>query len=528
MREQRLAALDARIEADLGAGRHVALVSELRQLLTEHRSRERFAADLMLALYRSGRQTEALEVYRETHRYLVEQAGIEPGPELQRLQEAILRQDSVLAPAQPEDTTTLLGGDSPAPDAARRSALPAPPNRTIGREQELDAVASSLRSESVRLLTLTGPGGVGKTRLALEAAHAVAADFADGAHFVTFAAVKRPHDVAAAIVDALAITPLAGESADRAVERFLAAKHVLLVLDNCEHLPAAAPFIAGVSGACPNVTVLATSREPLAVRAEHCRPVPPLALPTPGSDPGAIAHVDAVTLFCERARTHDPEFDLSADTVGAVAEICRRVDGLPLGIELAAARCGLLSPDEIAERLHAALGALGSGPRDAPARHRTLRATIDWSHQLLDEDEQACFACFAVFAGGATVDAAETITGAGLDTLDRLVAKSLLVRHEEHGRTRLANARNGPRLRRRALRVRRRQGIRPRAPLPLLPATGPMPRKPAGALRREPATSTWPNSTARSTTSTPLSAGPPARTPPSRCSSYARRSASIG
>jgi len=143
-------------------------------------------------------------------------------------------------------------------------------------------------------------------------------------------------------------------------------------------------------------------------------------------------------LFCERARAHDPGFELNADHAGAVAEICRRVDGLPLGIELAAARCGLLAPEEIAERLHAALGALGTGPRDAPARQRTLRATIDWSHQLLDDDEQAGFARFAVFRGGATVDAAEAITGADIDTLDRLVAKSLLVRRPQaDGSTRL-------------------------------------------------------------------------------------------
>ena len=232
--------------------------------------------------------------------------------------------------------------------------------------------------------------------------------------------------------------PLAGESAVQSVERFLAAKHLLLIVDNCEHLPGAAAFIGGLAAACPTVTVLATSREPLAVQAEHCYPVPPLALPEPGADSAAVADVDAVALFCERARAHDPDFDSGGDSLDAIAEICRRVDGLPLAIELAAARCGLLSPAEIATRLHGALDGLGAGPRDAPARQQTLRATIDWSHNLLSDDEKACFARFAVFAGGATVEAAETITGAGIDTLDRLVAKSLLVRrHEEHGPTRL-------------------------------------------------------------------------------------------
>ncbi len=286
-------------------------------------------------------------------------------------------------------------------------------------------------------MTLTGPGGVGKTRLALEAARAVELDFANGAHLVSLAPVERPADAPAAVVSALAITPLSGETAVQSVERFLAAKHLLLIVDNCEHLPGAATFIGGLAAACPNIAVLATSREPLAVQAEHCYPVPPLKLPEPGADPTAVADVDAVALFCERARAHDPDFD-SGRTLDAIAEICRRVDGLPLAIELAAARCGLLSPPEIATRLGGALEGLGAGPRDAPARQQTLRATIDWSHDLLSDHEKACFARFAVFAGGATVEAAEAVTEADIDTLDRLVAKSLLVRrHEEHGPTRL-------------------------------------------------------------------------------------------
>jgi len=256
----------------------------------------------------------------------------------------------------------------------------------------------------------------------------------------TFAYSEVRVGVAPALVAALGITPLPGEAADRAVERFLAAKHLLLLVDNCEHLPAAAPFIGGLPAACPEMTVLTTSREPLAVHAEQVHPVSPLALPPRErhADVEALAAVDAVALFSERARAHDPAWELSDDTADAVATICRRVDGLPLAIELAAARCGLLSPREIAERLDHALGALGTAPRDSPARQRTLRATIDWSYALLDQDEKACFARFAVFAGGAALDAAETITGAGIDTLDRLVAKSLLVcRRQADGSTRL-------------------------------------------------------------------------------------------
>ena len=233
---------------------------------------------------------------------------------------------------------------------------------------------------------------------------------------------------------------LSGESPVQAIERFLAAKHLLLVVDNFEHVLAAAPVLGGLLEVCPALTVLATSREPLALHAEERYPVSPLALPELGTldDPQALARVDAVALFCERARAHDPDFDLADADPAVVAEICRRLDGLPLAIELAAARCGVLSAGEIAERLEAALGALGAGPRDAPARQQTLRATIDWSHNLLGDAEKECFARFAVFAGGATVEAAETVTRASLDTLDHLVAKSLLVRRQHaHAPTRL-------------------------------------------------------------------------------------------
>ena len=259
----------------------------------------------------------------------------------------------------------------------------------------------------MRLLTLTGPGGVGKTRLALEAARAVEADFADGAHFVSLAAVERPQDVPAAIVSALAIVPLAGESAEQAVERFLAAKHLLLVVDNCEHLPGAPRrSSAGCRLRVPAVTVLATSREPLAVQAEQLLPgaAARAARARDARRRGAVADVDAVALFCERARAHDPGFELGDGNAGRGrgdlparrrAAAGDRARGRALRAALARAR----SPT----RLDDALERARRGPRDAPARQQTLRATIDWSHDLLDDDEQACFARFAVFAGGATV-----------------------------------------------------------------------------------------------------------------------------
>ena len=421
LQELQLEALELRIDADLAAGRHGEVVAELQRLVDRHPWRERLHAQRMLALYRSGRQADALAAYRRAREVLTEELGIEPGAELHGLHQAVLAHDPALLETPAEKV---------------RSALPVPPNRTIGRAREVEAVVDRLRARDVRLLTLIGPGGVGKTRLALEAARALEADFSDGAAFVSLAAVSRPQNVASALVGALAIVPLAGESPEQAVERFLGAKHLLLVLDNCEHLPGAAPFIGGIPVSCAGLTVLATSRGASSVQAEQRYPVPPLALPELTTDGEARPRGDAVELFCERALARDPGFDLGA-AGGAVAEICRRLDGLPLAIELAAARCELLSPGELAERLHGALDGLGAGPRDAPARQQTLRATIDWSHHLLSDDEKSCFACFAVFAGGASVEAAETITGADIDTLDRLVAKSLLVRRQLNGRTRL-------------------------------------------------------------------------------------------
>jgi predicted ATPase len=432
LEEMRLTALETRADANMCMGAPELAIGELEALLSQHPAREGLAARLMTALYRAGRQADALAVFHGTRARLVDELGLEPGPELRELQGRILRHDPALVP---ESTAPARGGATGVdltshPAIAGDPRLPEPPNTTVGRDADVAAIVGRLRDERCRLVTLTGPGGVGKTRVALEASRSAAGAFADGAWFVSLADVRRADDVAATIVHALAIVLLTGESHESAVMRFLAAKDVLLVLDNLEQVLPAASLIARLLETTTRLTVLATSREPLRLRAEECHPIAPLGLPSceASNDPDRMRHIDAVALFCDRARARTPSFVLDAHNAAAVAEICRRVDGLPLALELAAARCGLLSPREIADRLGAELGDLGSGPSDAPARQRTLRETIDWSHALLADEEQTTFARFAVFVGGATVDAAETVTGSSLDALDSLVAKSLLIR----------------------------------------------------------------------------------------------------
>ena len=485
LEEQQLAAVEVRVEADLAAGRHAELVGELQQLTSQHPWRERLHAQLMLALYRSGRQADALEAYRHAREVLVEQLGIEPGAELHDLHQAILAHDPAIDAPPARQPHCRRAGPSGAPGALGDRRLPAPPNRTVGREHELAAIGERLRASSVRLLTLTGPGGVGKTRLALEAARAVEADFADGAHFVSLAAVHDPRTFPAAIVRALGIVVLAGESAEpggrtlprrqapaarrrqlrararrRAVHRRPARR--VSRADRARHQPRAARACRPRSATPSRRSRCPSSRHPRTRR--RWRASTPSRCSPSAREP---------TIRTSSSATATPR---------RVAEICRRLDGLPLAIELAAARCGLLSPAEIAERLDAALGALGAGARDAPARQQTLRATIDWSHDLLSDDEKACFARFAVFAGGATVEAAETITGAE-PRHARPPGRQEPARAPPAARTATPGWRCSRPIRAyasRALRGRRRRGGRPRAPLPPLPRVGPAPREPIG------------------------------------------------
>jgi predicted ATPase len=309
----------------------------------------------------------------------------------------------------------------------------AEPTALFGREADLEGLARLVRERGTHLVTVVGPGGVGKTRLAIATAAQLADRFADRARFVALGPVSEPRELASAIARALGAPIREGEPSKASLLRFLADRHLLLVLDNFEQLVEGAHLIGELLATCPDLTVMITSREPTGLRAERLHPVRPLEVPEVTALAAAIEleRYGAVAMFCDRARARDPDFALDEASAPHVREICRRLDGLPLALELAAARIGLLAPAELAARLNAALAVLVGGARDAPERQRTLRATIDWSFRLLTGAEQHAFVRMAVFAGGATVAAAEEVTGASLDTLDSLVAKQLLVRRDD-------------------------------------------------------------------------------------------------
>ena len=307
--------------------------------------------------------------------------------------------------------------------------LPVQATPLVGREREIGEVTDLLRREGVRLVTLTGPGGTGKTRLALQSAAELVEAFPHGVFLVPLAALNDPSLVMPAVAQALGVNEAAGQS----LSGYLATKALLLVMDNFEHVIDAAGETAELLSSAPAVKLLATSREPLHLAAERVYPVPPLGLPDAKHLPGlpALRRYEAVALFVDRAQAVQLSFDLTEENAAAVAEICLRLEGLPLALELAAARIPLLSPDAMLKRLGERLKLLRGGARDLPARQRTLNDAIAWSYDLLDDEERQLFAELAVFAGGFTLEAAETICEAGLDTLASLLSKSLIRRDGE-------------------------------------------------------------------------------------------------
>jgi predicted ATPase/DNA-binding SARP family transcriptional activator len=382
LEELRVSAREQLADRRLERGGHAEALDDLQDLVSAEPLRERARGLLMLALYRAGRQAEALDVYRAGRALLVEELGLEPGAPLRELQDAILRQDPALS----------------APRG--RHNLPAPPTPLVGRAREIEELVALLRGPA-RLVTLTGPGGTGKTRLALGAAEALLGDFPGGTHFADLSPLRDPATVEPAIAHAAGVEEL----------EQLRERRALLVLDNFEQVLDAAPLVGALLAAAPGVRVLATSRARLDIYGEHEFAVDPLE------------HDDGVELFCARARARDRRFKATA----AVGDVVARVERLPLAIELVASHAGRLSAEEIAAGLPILDVATG-GPRDVPDRHRALRSAIDWSLQLLDAPARRRFASLGVFAGGLDAAAAAAVLGATPAELDRLAEQSLLRR----------------------------------------------------------------------------------------------------
>ncbi len=306
-------------------------------------------------------------------------------------------------------------------------SLPTPPTRLVGRDADATAVHQILSRPEVRYVTLTGPGGVGKTRLALEVARRAAPDFPNGVLFVDLAPVTEPDLVASTLTRALGLKDRPGATPTDNLKAFLARQRLLLVLDNYEQIVASAPWLADILGVAPTVKALVTSRVPLRLRGEREFSVPPLTLPdravwrAASSDPQALAQSPAVQLFLDRMQDIQPDFTLTVDNTLAIAEICARLDGLPLALELAAARSKVLAPADLARRLDRRLALLTTGPSDLPTRQQTLRATIDWSYGLLTRAEQALFARLGVLVGGFTLESAHAVGHDG-DPVDDVLA----------------------------------------------------------------------------------------------------------
>jgi predicted ATPase/DNA-binding SARP family transcriptional activator len=422
--ELRLAATGDRIEAELADG--ADLVPELESLVAEHPLRERFAGLLMRALARAGRTADALAVYARTRTALAEELGADPSAELTALHVELLRGGLETPP--PRVRTNLRGGR----------------NSFVGRDADLVRVTGMVGD--ARLVTLIGPGGSGKTRLATEVGHALVDRHPDGVWLVELAPVGDGADIAQAVLTALGLRAQAlvsgarqrNEPVETPIDRLvgaLAHRAPLLVLDNCEHLVAdAATFADRLLGDCPRVRILATSREPLGITGETLWPVDPLGLPPAGTGPDEALTFPAVRLLADRARAVRPDFVVDETTAAAVVHVCRALDGMPLAIELAAARLRTMSLDQIVSRLDDRFRLLTGGSRTALPRHQTLRAVVDWSWDLLADDERALLRRLAIFSGGATLEAVEQVCAGGdlapdrvLDLLTALVDKSLVL-----------------------------------------------------------------------------------------------------
>lgn len=443
LEEQRLTALEDLAEARLKLGEHTLLVGELSDLVAAYPWRERLRAAQMRALYGSGRQSDALASYEKLRRHLLDELGLDPGPGLVALHQAILRQDPELTPEPaPESSAARPVSNLPSPISTDRAG------GLVGRSAATAQARALL--DTARLVTLTGPGGVGKTSLAIEAARAAAGAFPDGVWIVELATQQRHSDTSAAVralamevaavlgirEDAAPGLPDAGARLDVSdrLASALRSKQLLLLLDNCEHVVEPVAHLAEqLLAAAADVRILVTTQEPLGLATEIVVPVPPLDVPEPGTPPGDLRRSPAVQLFVDRAAAASPGFAVTADNADAVGEVCRRLDGIPLALELAAARTRTLDVGELARRLDDRFRLLTSGYRTAPRRQRTLRAVIEWSWELLSPAESVVLRRLAVHVGGCTLDAAENVCADGevpadevVDLLARLVDRSLV------------------------------------------------------------------------------------------------------
>ncbi|MEU4332639.1 BTAD domain-containing putative transcriptional regulator [Nonomuraea dietziae] len=426
--QQRLAALEDLAETRLDLGEHHAVAAELTEWVRRHPGRERLVAAQMRALHRSGRQAEALAAYDEFRRRMAVDLGLDPSPELAALHQAVLVRDPALE----------------TPPGQCPTNLPTPVTELIGREAAVADVLVSL--ESRRLVTLTGPGGVGKTRLGVAVAAALAPSYPDGVWLVELTGLDGAHAadaVAEAVMAVLGIRentmlgPVpAGEPmghVDR-LTAFLRGKRLLLLLDNCEHVAGqVAELVLALLHAAPGLRVLATGRERLGMAGEVLYAVPPLDVPAPGAEVEAIRESSAARLFCARAADADPGFALEASNARVVTDLVRGLDGLPLALELAAAKVRALGVHELAARLDDRFQLLAAGSRGAPARHRTLQAVLDWSWELLSDNERVVLRRLAVMDGG-TLAAIESICADGdatargvAGTLAQLVDRSMVM-----------------------------------------------------------------------------------------------------
>ena len=410
LEELRQAAVENRVEALVALGRSGEAVSVLEGVVAAYPLSERPHAQLMRALARCGRQVDALRLYQRFRERLADELGLEPSAFLRDLEGHILTQAPHVAPAEPSAPSPLTVGNL------------APAITTfVGREDDVAGLVGLLRR--ARVVTLVGVGGVGKSRLAVRLAETVAPAFPDGAWVVELARLSAPEAVPHAVAAALGVALPAGDDPSDAVVDALRPRRMLLVVDNCEHvLHAASRLVDSLARRCPEITVVATSRERLGVGGEHVWPVLPLPVPPATASEEEVEASPAVALFLDRVRAARGDFRLDGTNTDAVVEICRGLDGLPLALEIAAARLGVLTAHDLAQRLRDRFTLLTAGPRGEGERHRTLRALVDWSYGLLDEPERAVFERLSVFAGGWTLEAAAAVCADGAVSASQVAA----------------------------------------------------------------------------------------------------------